>query len=92
MWRWASPTLHWEPKRGERLKRPDLERLRDESRRQIGTATFQGFSELVLEKKPKRRRREREIRAEDPICAAYLRASAVAFDELRATLIVLPSN
>jgi hypothetical protein len=88
----GEPILHSDPKPGERLKKQDLERLRTESRRHLDTATFQHLSELVLEKKPRRRRREREIRAEDPAAAAYLRASAVAMDELGATLVVLPSS
>lgn len=86
------PTLHSDPKRGERLKREDLERLRGARRRQLSAAVFDEISDVVLEKKPRRRRKEREIRAEDPVAAAYLRASAVALDEVNATLVVLPSG
>lgn len=87
----GEPTLHSDPKRGERLKRQDFERLRAESGRRLDAEAFDQFSGSVLEKKPRRRRRERKIRAEDSVAGAYLRASAVAFDELNATLVVLPS-
>jgi hypothetical protein len=86
------PTLHSDPKRGKGLKRDDLERLRSTGRRRLSAAAFDEISSLSLEKKTRRRRKEREIRADDPVAAAYLRASAVALDELNATLMVLPST
>jgi hypothetical protein len=87
----GQPTLHSDPKRGERLKKPDLEVSRAERRRELRSSEFDEISGRILEKKSRRRRREREIRAEDPVAGAFLRASAVAFDELGATLIVLPT-
>jgi hypothetical protein len=88
----GEPTLHSNPKRGKLFQRSDLERLRTERRRQLSSETFETLSDRILEKKRRRRRSERAIEAEDPVAAAYLRASAVAFDELRASLIVLPSD
>jgi hypothetical protein len=84
------PTLHSEPRRGERLRWEDLRRSQLERRRPLDEATFDELSAVVLDRRPRRRRKERTIRAEDPRAASFLRAAAVAQDELGATLVVLP--
>jgi hypothetical protein len=85
------PTLHSEPRRGERLHWEELRDAPRERLRPLNETTFDAFSTLVLEGRFRRRRRERVIRAEDSRAAAYLRASAIALDELNATLVVLPA-
>jgi hypothetical protein len=86
----GQPTLHSEPHRGERLGWEDLQRSRAEARRALDERVFDDFSSVVLERRRRRRRKERTIRAEDPRAASYLRAAAVAHDELGATLVVVP--
>ena len=88
----GNPILHSEPRRGERLKRPDLRRLQAESSGELTAETFERLAVSLIEKKKRRRRRERSIRATDPVAAAYLAASAVAFDELHASVVVLPAQ
>jgi hypothetical protein len=84
------PTLHSAPQRGQRLDWEDLRTDRAERRRSLDRTVFDEFSAVVLESKTRRRRKERTIRADDPQAASFLRAAAVAHDELGATLVVLP--
>lgn len=86
----GDPTLHSEPHRGERVRWEDLRRAQPERRRRLDEAAFDALSASILERKRRRKRKERVIRAEDPRAAAYLRASAIALDELGATLVLLP--
>lgn len=88
----GGPTLHSEPRRGERVNWEELRGSRPERRRRLDEAMFEEFSANVIERTRRRKRKERVIRAEDPRAAAYLRASAIALDELRATLVVLPES
>jgi hypothetical protein len=82
------PVLHSEPRRGERLPWREL-RSRSE-RRILRPDDFDRIADTIIERRPRRRRRERTIAADDPRAYAFLRASAVALDELGATLVVLP--
>ena len=86
------PTLHSEPQRGERVRLGDLQSPQPDRQRRLDARSFDDFSEIVLESKRRRRHRERSISVEDPLAAAYLRASAIAQDELGATLVVLPEQ
>jgi hypothetical protein len=86
----GAPTLHSEPRRGERV-RWDALRSRTEVR-PLESDAFHLFADVTLKRRSRRRRRERAIEAEDPRAYAFLRASAVARDELGATLVVLPDS
>ncbi len=88
----GQPTLHSRPRRGERVDWDQLRRSGFAGRRELDEQTFERLSNTILERRPRRRRREREIEAEDSRARSFLRASAVALDEIGATLVVVPSD
>ena len=87
----GAPTLHSEPRRGERLRWEELSQ-RQSTPSALDEEAFGTLSESIINPRRRRKRRDREFRAEDPRAEAYLRASAAAFDEVGATLVVLPQG
>ncbi|MCW3101338.1 MAG: putative Adenylosuccinate lyase [Chthonomonadaceae bacterium] len=86
----GQPTLHSEPRNGGRVRWDEFQRS-PERRRRLEPQTFESLSESLLRRRRRRRRRERVIDAPDDAARAFLRASAVALDELGATLVVIPA-
>lgn len=88
----GSPTLHSNPRRGERLSWVDLQQESRRRREPLTDETFERISTAVLEQRPRRRRRERSIAAPDSRAGTFLRASSIVLDEIGATLVVLPAD
>jgi hypothetical protein len=86
----GDPALHSDPHRGRRVSWDEVRDSRPEPRHSLEPDFFDQVSSSILERRPRRRRRERIVEAEDPRAHAFLRASAVAHDELGATLVVIP--